>query len=204
MWLNDRDLAKNEATFLKGPCPFQTIIENNVKIVVCRGHGLTLWGQGQTLSRYFNFHMINYTPQVGWEACFTSSVGCSTLISNSIKLRRETGGNEMYISNIRQMQTQSAPFIYHSSVSFLCFPPPSHQIDMIAFESDHHKADCSPEKDNRQTDCEIKMFTPISCQDFKYITRRVFVAMDTAGMRYKKIISSLSTINQEIKYILRL
>lgn len=72
---------KNEATFLKGPCPFQTIIENNVKIVVGCGHGLTLWGQGQTLSLYFNFHMINYTPEVGWETCFTSSAGCSTLIS---------------------------------------------------------------------------------------------------------------------------
>lgn len=55
MWLNDRDLAKNEATFLKGPCLFQTIIENNVKIVLCCGHGLALWGQGQTLSFYFNF-----------------------------------------------------------------------------------------------------------------------------------------------------
>lgn len=107
MWVNDRGLAKNEATFLKGPCLFQTIIENNVKIVVCHGHGLTLWGQGQTLSFYFNFHMINYTPKVGWEACFTSFVRCTTLISwaNLIKPHWESGcegeWNEMYICNTR-------------------------------------------------------------------------------------------------------
>ncbi len=173
MWLNDRHLAKNEATFLRGPCPFQTIIENNVKIVVCCGHGLTLRGQGQTLSPYFNFHMINYTHKVGWEACFTSSAGCFTQMSeaNLIKLcwvtRSEGGGNDMYMSYKTNANTRLLySFIYCSAVAISSLPASLSTNWHDSFKSDHLEADCSPERDNRQTysDCEIKMFTPINCQ----------------------------------------
>lgn len=63
--------------------------------------------------------MINYTPGVGWEVCFTSSVGCSTLISqaNLIKPRwecgSEGGGNEMYICN---SQTNANTDLLHSFI----------------------------------------------------------------------------------------
>lgn len=57
---------------------------------MCRRQGLTLRGQGQTLSFYFNFQVINYIPGVGWGARCTR-----TLCADSAG-----GVYEMYICKI--------------------------------------------------------------------------------------------------------